>query len=292
MNVKRYARALIAGIFAILIILAVSLSAREIGPEQEQGIVRLNSGGYVAFDMRIDSQQSLAVASTLDDSDSNVIHRVLLDEKTRYYLGYDLEIEQLAVPKGISMAEFINAKRFKLTFRPLDPSHIEKLVRDPKYAGIKPHPDFKADFFKTGAVQQLRSLDSIAVTLLVNPTSGALITDVISVNTSPATRLAQQAAVRYLQGFFDRRCGNRSVRRQAVCQRGVPRLHRWIWCQRPINLLFRPWAWTFHFLPGTQGRIRLPEGRPDSAEQNCIHREWRLLRMDLRRADPARRRFL
>jgi hypothetical protein len=189
MNVRRCTQCLLAGLSVFLIFLTVALAARDAGPEQEQGAVRLKSGGYVAFDIKIDSLQPLSVASTLDDSDSNVIHRVLIDEKSGYYLGYDLEVEQLPRPTEIkSMSEFMNAKQFKLTFRPLSPAHIESLKSNPKYANLKPHPDFKPEwFFKSAQTQELRSLDNIAVDILVNPATGAKVTDVISVNSSPAS---------------------------------------------------------------------------------------------------------
>jgi len=188
MNAERYARHLLAGFSIFLIFLAVSLLARDTGPEQEQGVVRLKSGGYVAFDIKIDSLAPLSMASTLDDSDSNVIHRVLIDEKSGCYLGYDLEVEQFRRPAGIkSISDYINAKQFKLTFRPLSPAHIESLKSNPKYAGLKPHPDFKPEwFFKSARAQELKSLDSIAIDILVNPATGAKVTDVISVNSSPA----------------------------------------------------------------------------------------------------------
>ena len=190
MNAERYARHLLAGFSIFLIFLAVSLLARDTGPEQEQGVVRLKSGGYVAFDIKIDSLAPLSVASSLDDSDSNVIHRVLIDEKSGYYLGYDLVVEQVPFPKTFngSMSEFLNFKEFKLTFQPISPAHFESLKGNPKYAGLRPHPEFKPEwFFKSARAQELRSLDSIAVDILVNPTTGARVTDVISVNAFPAS---------------------------------------------------------------------------------------------------------
>ena len=188
MSVNRNTKLLAASLAVFLVFLTVSLMARNTEPGQEQGIVRLKSGGYVAFDIKIDSLQPLSMASTLDDSDSNVIHRVLIDEKTGFYLGYDLEVEVLPRPTNVKlMSEYLNAKQFKLTFRPLSLSHIESLKSDPKYAVLTPHPDFRPEwFFKSAGTQELKSLDSIAVDILVNPATGARITDVISVNSSPA----------------------------------------------------------------------------------------------------------
>jgi hypothetical protein len=190
MNARRFAECLLAGISIFLIFLAVSLLARDTGPEQEQGIVRLKSGGYVAFDIKIDSLAPLSMASTLDDSDSNVVHRVLIDEKSGWYLGYDLVVEQLPFPTTFngSMSALMDFKQFKLTFQPINPAHIESLKSNPKYAGLKPHPDFKSEwFFKSARSQELRWLDSIAVDILVNPVTGAKVTDVISVNSFPAS---------------------------------------------------------------------------------------------------------
>ncbi len=183
MNAKRNPAVMLSGILIFLFVLVMSLNAGAAGPEQEQGVVPLKGGGFVVFDLKIQSPLPMAVSSSVDGSESNLIHRVLIDEKNNFYLGYDLEVE--VQPAKFDGGSF-QPGQFKLTFGPLSAAHVAGLQANPKLANLSPHPEFNQDwFFRSATPQLLKSLDSIAIELLVNPATGAKIIDVISVNMSP-----------------------------------------------------------------------------------------------------------
>jgi len=121
---------------------------------------------------------------------SNSVSRVLWDRDSGAYFGYRVEVDRRD-----------GARPFRIEFRPLDRSAVEKALRErggcpgcPPPAPLGTGPQFPSP-------QQLAEGETLTLELLANPSTGERIFDVVRLSASPLREEAMRAAAsRVLEG--------------------------------------------------------------------------------------------
>lgn len=165
-------------LLALTCLLSVSVLAGArsgIDEGTKQVVVPLEGGGFVSLTTEIVPAGSAQVSFSSLEVESNVIHRVLVDEGGTFFFGYDLVIEPM-----------LASKQFKVTVRPLSPDFEQRLRARKAFQSRSLHPNFNASNFPQ-APQVVRDGDAFALDVLTNPRTGARISDVLKVSFSEAT---------------------------------------------------------------------------------------------------------
>src|SRR3954467_13067045 len=114
--------------FTMLLLLLVVLCGGAVAALAQnttgQQIARVRGGGFVAFKTTTEPAAAQEFSFSSAETESNVVHRVLIDKTGKFYFGYDLEIEPL-----------LETRHFRLRVLPLSPEFDEQL---------KGRKDFKA----------------------------------------------------------------------------------------------------------------------------------------------------
>jgi hypothetical protein len=158
---------------ALIILLSVSVFAGGAKTHEEgtkQVVVPLEGGGFVSLSTEILPAGSTQLSFSSLEVESNVIHRVLVDEGGSFFFGYDLVIEPLAA-----------SKQFRVTVRPLSPDFEQRLRARKSFQTRNIHPNFNASNFPS-APQVIRDGDAFALDVLVNPRTNVRISDVLKVS--------------------------------------------------------------------------------------------------------------
>lgn len=131
----------------------------------------LKGGGFVAFDVRTTPPGPQNLPMSLANVESNIVHRVFIDEKNRLCFGYDLRIEPLQTDR-----------KFRLVIDPIAEDYVQRLRAMPSLGAISPHPGSNPNSIaQFRGPQILNDGDSLVIDVLENPTNGTRISDVITV---------------------------------------------------------------------------------------------------------------
>jgi hypothetical protein len=175
---RRLALALVAWHFA-----AASPFAQEREPGARQ--FTLLDGTRVAFSPQVETGDAPARLSTrVQVSDLNAINRVLLDEERGVYFGYTVRVEPVA-----------HSNKFRVSFTPLSREKARQLTNSPlikqitrSTVGAGKSEDRPDDGPRYPEPQVIDDGDSIALDVLVNPTTGVRIADRITVSSRGAAQ--------------------------------------------------------------------------------------------------------
>ena len=164
-------------IIALLILLSASAFANTKSQEEgtKQVVVPLEGGGFVSLSTEIVPAGSTQLSFSSLEVESNVIHRVLVDEAGSFFFGYDLVIEPL-----------LSSKQFRVTVRPLSPDFEQRLRARKSFQTRSVHPNFNASNFPA-APQVIHDGDAFALDVLINPRTGVRISDVLKVSFEQAS---------------------------------------------------------------------------------------------------------
>lgn len=145
----------------------------------------LLDGTRVAFSPQIETGDAPARLSTrVQVSDLNAINRVLLDEERGVYFGYTVRVEPIA-----------HSKKFRVSFTPLSREKARQLTNSPlikqitrSTVGAAKGDEQPDDGPRYPEPQVIDDGDSIALDVLVNPTTGVRIADRITVSSRGAAQ--------------------------------------------------------------------------------------------------------
>lgn len=165
----------------LLLIHCLALAAAAQNPAKRQIVLRLSTGGFVAFRSETpgssSAPESQSLASLLYSQalagDNRIIHRVLTDAQQNVVFGYDLWVSADPITKKFSLAVLPADEAFRRTF-----------LKDS--TPLRPNGAF-ATFPKSIAPQTLDDGDAVSLELLVNNESGVKIVDVVSVTFDRST---------------------------------------------------------------------------------------------------------
>lgn len=157
---------------ALIILLSVSVFAGTKGQEEgtKQVVVPLEGGGFVSLSTEIVPAGSTQLSFSSLEVESNIIHRVLVDEGGSFFFGYDLVIEPIR-----------SSKQFKVTVRPLSPDFEQRLRARKPFQTRSVHPNFNPSNFPSRS-KVISDGDAFALDVLVNPSTNVRISDVLKVS--------------------------------------------------------------------------------------------------------------
>lgn len=180
--------------FAVLLLLSCMAAAQKNPGNRIRGpVASLQNGVSVKFStITIPAIPNKTVGSIVS-MDSDTVHRVLVDNRTGQYFGYDLDVERVS-----------DSKRFKLSITPLSSAFQQRLEKDSIYkiqisdsltspVGVSLPRYPEAQIVEEG--------DIIKVTLLTNPQTGTQIVDLISLTTRNIPSLQSQISQKPPQDF-------------------------------------------------------------------------------------------
>ena len=157
--------------FRISLILVCVIAARAQPPEQVvmSGSAIVKSGAILDFRSVLrppaTSMKGLGTGGIFSDSKRNIVHRYMIDRDTKSYFGYDVLI---GLPDDTGA--------FLVTFQPLTGTEGVQAL-----AGLKPAPPPRFP-----APQAMRNGEAMELDLMVSPDGMKRLTDVISIESSPA----------------------------------------------------------------------------------------------------------
>jgi tetratricopeptide (TPR) repeat protein len=121
---------------------------------------------------------------------SNSVSRVLWDRESGAYFGYRVEVERKQ-----------GSRPFRVSFKPLDPSAVERALRVQGNCPACPPPAPLGRGPRFPAPQLLAEGEALTLELLTNPATGERILDVLRVSERPVTPEAMRTGVaRTLEG--------------------------------------------------------------------------------------------
>jgi hypothetical protein len=157
------------GAFLLVVVCGLCAMAQDGKGRQ---IARLKSGGFVAFKTTTEPATTQEFSFSGTETDSDVVHRVLIDKSGSFYFGYDLEVEPV-----------FETRQFRVRVLPLS-REFEEQLRSRKDFKAKPvGPDSNlAPISKSSTIETLNDGDAVALDVLVNPETQVKIVDLISVS--------------------------------------------------------------------------------------------------------------
>ncbi len=134
----------------------------------QQGQISFSNGISVVINTTQNGEnQNFSNIYTSSSTDRNIIHRVMIDRKSKIYFGYDLEIFASS-----------DAKQFDVSVNPLTMKDIESVVT--RMGGVK---DFSARSLpKYPGKITIQSGDTIVLDILENPQTKEKISDSIKIS--------------------------------------------------------------------------------------------------------------
>lgn len=162
--------------------LLASTEIRAQEPPSVRSSTQLSNGVHVAFKTDYVAAQPMAAAGqnrameTRVESESNVVHRILVDNATGSYFGYELEVEPVK-----------DTKQFMVSVKALSPEFLERLREEnaTRKSGQRSDlPPFQIQSPRFPAPQLIDDGDTLAFDVLVNRQTGAKIVDLITVSAS------------------------------------------------------------------------------------------------------------
>src|ERR1051325_225046 len=108
---------------AVVVALGASSEVRAQEPLSARSSTQLGNGAHVAFKTEYVVPKPMGVATgqnrameTRVEAESNVVHRVLVDNATGSYFGYELEVESIK-----------ETKQFRVSLKELSPEFLQRL---------------------------------------------------------------------------------------------------------------------------------------------------------------------
>lgn len=167
----------LTGGFGLLLLLcamaSISIKAQD-GKKQQQLVIPMKGGYFVAFTTDADPSNARALSSSFAEASlqSQTIRRVFVDSGSDFFFGYDLLVE----PVG-------GKKEFRVSVRPLGPEDEKELCTRSSFRTRRMHPDYNAaGLARSSAPQVIEDGDAFALDVLVNPQTGGKIIDVVQVS--------------------------------------------------------------------------------------------------------------
>jgi hypothetical protein len=137
-----------------------------------QQIARVRGGGFVAFKTTTEPAAAQEFSFSSAETESNVVHRVLIDKTGKFYFGYDLEIEPV-----------LETRQFRVRVLPLSPEFDEQLKGRKDFKAKPLDPKSKlAGISESSRMEILNDGDGVALDILFNPETKVKIVDLISVS--------------------------------------------------------------------------------------------------------------
>ena len=158
----------------LLFLLCAVLSVKAQEGKKQQLIIPMKGGYFVAFTTAADPSNSRALSSGFAEAyfQTQTIRRVFVDSGSEFFFGYDLVIEPVA-----------DAKRFRVTVRPLGPEDEKELRARSSFKTRRIHPDYNAaGLSRVSGPQIIEDGDAFALDVLINPQTGGKIVDVVQVS--------------------------------------------------------------------------------------------------------------
>ena len=152
-----------AQIFAVLLLVGGAIQ----NAAAQQGQISFSNGISVAINTSQNGEnRNLSNIYTSSSTDRNVIHRVMIDRKSKIYFGYDLEV----FASG-------DAKQFEVLISPLTMKEVNSVVE--RMSGVK---DFsERSLPKYPSKITIQSGDTIVLDILENPQTKEKISDSIKI---------------------------------------------------------------------------------------------------------------
>ena len=163
------------GFCLVLLLAAAGLSvlAQE-GKQQQQLVIPMRGGYFVAFTTAADPARASALSSSFAEAyyQSHTIRRVFVDSGSDFFFGYDLLVEPIA-----------DTKQFRVSTRPLSADDWKDLRGRTAFKTRRVHPDYNAAVLARASVPQVvDDGDAFALDVLVNPQTGGKIVDLVQVS--------------------------------------------------------------------------------------------------------------